>query len=565
MSGGYTDNKEESVIPLLKKPILHRNFWKYLLLSFVTCGIYGIYVLWGMVKDINEVCGEDGKSSPNYIIVFLLSYVTCGIYGLYWWYVQGERLYRAAPQYGVSIREKGSTILLWKILGYTLMPGIGALTATYIMFDNLNQIASLYDGEISRDEIQTLKKPHSHLVRNVLIIYGVLLVAFILLFAVASEDEETLREPVVVEKKEPEVKPKKNSSKKDSSKIDFSKKDFSELVGKSEKDLKEIGLKKSDEHSGYEALNGNIQVDCTNGKVTSIILKGDNKQMPSFYNVRIGMDTKKASQNFLEDFPEEMKQTNEISFVNFDTRGSIICKIEDDKISTIEYKELSEDTIKKLRDEKKSEEQVSKKEEEKKQVPEKKKAVEITGDMMQDVQNGALYVGEGGVIVDINGEVIPNYKDCFVTENGAVSNGSFILEGFGVSADGSKIVIRMPGEAETMTPGERALSLEKSVESCSAREAVRNSAETNGTRIQIYGSVNEADGQFYVPLGDNVSAIRLDDCKVFNEDGIETKLIGGDYVHVIGTFNASYTTDEFYGYRYYSMRDCYVIVQDSLF
>ena len=152
---------------------------------------------------------------------------------------------------------------------------------------------------------------------------------------------------------------------------------------------------------------------------------------------------KKARQNLLEIYPEEMKETSKISFMNLDTRGSVTCKIADGKVSTIEYKELSEDAVKKLKEEKKkSEEEKLKKEEEKKekkQVAEKKKTVEITGDMMQDAQNGALYVGTDGMIVDADGKPIPQYADYYVTADGIVTNGSYIVEGFAVSADGKKI------------------------------------------------------------------------------------------------------------------------------
>lgn len=40
------DGIEEESAVLLKKPISHRNFWKYVLLSFITCGIlWDIYLL----------------------------------------------------------------------------------------------------------------------------------------------------------------------------------------------------------------------------------------------------------------------------------------------------------------------------------------------------------------------------------------------------------------------------------------------------------------------------------------------------------------------------------------
>lgn len=162
--------------------ITYKSVWKYVLLSMITGGIYGIVVLYRYVKDINKICEGDGKESKNYIIVLLLSIITCGIYGIYWWYVQGERLYNIAPKYGVHLKEKGSSILIWEILGCTLMPGIGAFVMTYIMFDNMNRIAAVYNGEISKEEAARLGETHPHLLRNVLITYAVILAAGIGLF-----------------------------------------------------------------------------------------------------------------------------------------------------------------------------------------------------------------------------------------------------------------------------------------------------------------------------------------------------------------------------------------------
>lgn len=69
-----------------------RNFWMYLLLSIVTCGIYSIYWWYVFVNDLNTLGQGDGEESPNYIVVILLSIVTCGIYNYFWYYKQGNRM-----------------------------------------------------------------------------------------------------------------------------------------------------------------------------------------------------------------------------------------------------------------------------------------------------------------------------------------------------------------------------------------------------------------------------------------------------------------------------------------
>lgn len=60
-----------------------------IILSIITCGIYGIYWFVVLNDEINELTGD--HAAPSGIVVFLLSVVTCGIYGLYWAYVMGRK------------------------------------------------------------------------------------------------------------------------------------------------------------------------------------------------------------------------------------------------------------------------------------------------------------------------------------------------------------------------------------------------------------------------------------------------------------------------------------------
>lgn len=122
-----------------------RSFWKFLLLSIVTCGIYEIYFMYKYTEDINTMCAGDGEETTNYIAVFFLSLITCGIYYWVWIYKLGNRMQNNAPRYGFYISESGTTLLLWSAIG-TLLCGIGPLIAIYYMVTNINQFSGAYNA-----------------------------------------------------------------------------------------------------------------------------------------------------------------------------------------------------------------------------------------------------------------------------------------------------------------------------------------------------------------------------------------------------------------------------------
>lgn len=149
------------------KKIKHRNFGIFLLLGFVTCGIYSIYAMWMIIKDINTVCEEDAKKSPNLLVVLLLSCVTFGIYGIYWYYAQGKRLYEIAPRYGCDVKENGMNYVLWMLL----IPWIGGLVATCKIFKNLNMLGNAYNNNVITNE--PLKKQKITITQK--IVFGIII------------------------------------------------------------------------------------------------------------------------------------------------------------------------------------------------------------------------------------------------------------------------------------------------------------------------------------------------------------------------------------------------------
>ena len=318
-----------------KSRIEYRSFWKYLLLSFVTCGIYGIYFLYGYVKDMNRLCEGDRKESKNYIVVLLLSAITCGIYGIYWWYVQGERLHNIAPRYNVNVREKGSGILLWEILGCTIMPGIGMIVVTYIMVDNMNILAKAYNGEISENDFPRLKNPHPHLVRNVLIGYGVFLIAvlatiFLMLSVLFTEDstEDSQEIERIVEEK-----------------ISYSDADIEGLIGQSEEILKDTDFTYDEDEIGYQLLDGNVVVDCTDGIINMIIITGNADGTPSFHGVKLGMSIEEAEGCLADKYENAGEDEGRKAYLDINSRISVGIREEAGIVAEIVAVQLAEEEI----------------------------------------------------------------------------------------------------------------------------------------------------------------------------------------------------------------------------
>lgn len=94
-----------------------RSIFSYLFLTFITCGIYGIWFLHQWIKDINRMCEDDGRHTEGIVLYCLLSLVTCGIYSFFWWFKVGERLYRNSIKEGVHSDISGMKLVLCFLLG----------------------------------------------------------------------------------------------------------------------------------------------------------------------------------------------------------------------------------------------------------------------------------------------------------------------------------------------------------------------------------------------------------------------------------------------------------------
>lgn len=118
-NNGYNNMNNGSVPPYSGERLKDdRGLLSYILLSIITCGIYGYYFIYKMAHDVNIACEGDGESTSG--------------------------LAANGPRYGLSIQENGTTVLLWQIFG-AFICGIGPFVAMHILIKNSNKICNAYN------------------------------------------------------------------------------------------------------------------------------------------------------------------------------------------------------------------------------------------------------------------------------------------------------------------------------------------------------------------------------------------------------------------------------------
>lgn len=95
-----------------------RNIVVCILLSLITCGIYGIYWFIVMTDESNMVSDEQTASGG---MAFLFTIITCGIYFYYWNYKMGQKLHQAGQKYNKPIGDNSIVYLLLSIFGLSIV------------------------------------------------------------------------------------------------------------------------------------------------------------------------------------------------------------------------------------------------------------------------------------------------------------------------------------------------------------------------------------------------------------------------------------------------------------
>ena len=89
------------------------------ILSILTCGIYGIYWFIRLTDDSNSVCDIEKTTSGG--MALILTLVTCGIYSIYWNYKLGRKLYEAGRLNNVDIADNSVLYLILSLFGFSIV------------------------------------------------------------------------------------------------------------------------------------------------------------------------------------------------------------------------------------------------------------------------------------------------------------------------------------------------------------------------------------------------------------------------------------------------------------
>ena len=90
-----------------------------IILSIVTCGIYGIFWIISLTNDANKVADRPTDTSAGMVI--LLTIITCGIYGIYWNYKMGQKIYEAGQRYNKQINDNSVLYLVLSLFGLAIV------------------------------------------------------------------------------------------------------------------------------------------------------------------------------------------------------------------------------------------------------------------------------------------------------------------------------------------------------------------------------------------------------------------------------------------------------------
>lgn len=113
------------------------------MLGIFTLGILALVLIAKVAKKVNVFCEGDGRQTGTIGKFIVLSFLTCGIYSLLWLYMLGDRMQENAPRYNLNFKESGAVILLWHTIGILVLAG--PLVALYIIIKNTDKLEAAYN------------------------------------------------------------------------------------------------------------------------------------------------------------------------------------------------------------------------------------------------------------------------------------------------------------------------------------------------------------------------------------------------------------------------------------
>lgn len=118
----FIGNSEQVTYEASDFNIKSKSIGLYLVLSIVTCGLYGLYWLYSMAKDVNELAKSQGqKDGFEPFLVVILGIVTCHIYTLYFLYKSGKMISTLQKPNGIHCNDDSVVLLVLSLLGLDIV------------------------------------------------------------------------------------------------------------------------------------------------------------------------------------------------------------------------------------------------------------------------------------------------------------------------------------------------------------------------------------------------------------------------------------------------------------
>lgn len=123
----------------------NRGLLKMILLSLITLGIYGLWVMYTITEDVNTIATPyDRKTTMNFLLLaFVFSWLTLGIAPFVWYHRISNRIGNELLRRGIPYKFGAGTFWGWGILGVIII--IGPLVYCHKMMKSMNLLCADYN------------------------------------------------------------------------------------------------------------------------------------------------------------------------------------------------------------------------------------------------------------------------------------------------------------------------------------------------------------------------------------------------------------------------------------
>lgn len=123
----------------------NRGLLKFILLTFITFGIYALVAYSSISNDINVIASRyDGKKTMHFcLLAFIVAPITLGIGAIVWMHNISARIGNELKRRNVGYGFGAADFWLWNVLGSLIL--VGPLVYMHKLFKAMNKLSEDYN------------------------------------------------------------------------------------------------------------------------------------------------------------------------------------------------------------------------------------------------------------------------------------------------------------------------------------------------------------------------------------------------------------------------------------